>query len=304
MFPPVWVSHRSLRWVIPAGKRVGDWKGRRDVSLDCSWSAPTPPAAEGTFPIEGCALSSSPPTHPGQSMSQTLCVSLIPRWNFSGIFPAETQGCSPWPRGSAWCCCCSSPAPDHGTAVGCSWQGQGAGKRCRRNAGMQRGVGSCAHAGSRSRTSLLSSLPCPRSHSRAWDNPTAAHSESSHQDRVGEARGKRGAARWSGKLFLFGMLSLTESRKSGTGSGRLSLWNSVGHGSVGLMELLRAREETSSPSRCLFLAQGIEFVPQTTRGSGHPTFPEVSIQESQPTLQPAEEDSILLPSFFLPGGKG
>lgn len=48
-----------------------------------------------------------------------------------------------------------------------------------------------------------------------------------------------------------------------------------------------------------FSISGTEFVPQTTGSSGHPTFPEVSIQELQPVIQPAEEDFILHPSSLI-----
>lgn len=155
-----------------------------------------------------------PSTHPQRSTSRNLRVFLAPKWNFTGIFPAETPGCFCWPSGSAW-----SPRSAARPPPLLPWDVPG------REAGMRRAgnaerVGSCAHAGSR--TSLLSSLLCPRSRS-GWDGATAsADSEFSRRDRGGEGRGKSGGLD-TRKAFPFGMLSLTESQKSSRGSPRLSL---------------------------------------------------------------------------------
>lgn len=99
--PPVWVSHTSLRRVIPAGKGVAapgreggnvlldfgvaPWRFHSSRSRRNPWAALCPPS-----------------THPQRSTSRNLRVFLTPKWNFTRIFPAETQGCFCWPSGSAW----------------------------------------------------------------------------------------------------------------------------------------------------------------------------------------------------------
>lgn len=242
--PPVWVSHTSSRWVIPAGKSVAAPGGLEGKEGTFSWilvslrGVPTPPGAGGTpSHVEGLRFVLVTPNSSWRA--ETFGFSSFPGGIPPGFFPAENQGCLWWPWGTrggpgermvalgdAWwpqervvatlCCSCPVPAPSQARP----WDVPG------REALPEERGNECGGGGElcpRQEQNVPAQLPAlPTLPLRVWDDPAAADLEFSRRNRVGEGRGKSGSLEeW--KAFPFGMLSLVESQKSGPGSGRLGL---------------------------------------------------------------------------------
>lgn len=147
--PPVWLSHTSLRWVIPTGKR-----GAAPGGLA---------GQEATFPWLLVSLHGVP-TSPGAGGTPGLCPSPLSEWKSLGFPRSRLEFHRDFSSTKPGMVLLLIPQPAPVSAQPWDVPGRaGAG-----NSGMQREWEEAVPTpGFRSRTSLL----CPRSCS-SWDNPT------------------------------------------------------------------------------------------------------------------------------------
>lgn len=236
---PVWDPHTSSRWVIPAGKRVGG--AGRNVLPDFGvtpWNFHFSRSSRKGW-------SSSPPTPSSSSSSPKIFgFSSFPGGISLGFFFQHDS------RDAA-----AHPLLPSGT-VGCSWQG-----RSREGMWECRGGGSCA------RTSLL----CPRCCS-SRDNPRFRSFPITTESVKPEGR----AAAWREREgFSFWDVFPSRRGKNPAEAEPCGILFAVIPSASRNFPVLR-REHRVQALVCSSLStQGTQFVPQTTRNSGHPTFPEV-----------------------------